>query len=72
MLVKDTVPPDLETLILLRLQDCLRGQSLEELSEFLQAPLGDTREALYTLLEVHAVFFSNGSWHLKKLSVTAS
>jgi hypothetical protein len=72
MLVADTIPPDLETLILCRLQDCPGGQSLRELADFLDASQADTREALYTLLEAHAVIFSNGLWYLKKLTAMAS
>jgi hypothetical protein len=54
----------LETLILRRLQDCPLGQTIAELTDFLESSLGDTREALYTLLEVQRVRFSGGRWHL--------
>jgi len=72
MLVADTIPPDLETLIICRLQGCPGGQSLRDLAEFLNASQADTREALYTLLEAHAIFFSNGSWYLKNVTAMAS
>ena len=65
-------PAELETLILRRLQDCARGQTIMELASFLQSPLGDTREALYTLLEVHCVLFSDGRWHLKRAKAITS
>ena len=65
-------PAELETLILRRLQDCPSGQTIAELTGFLQSPLADTREALYTLLEVQCVLFSTGRWHFKRATAITS
>jgi hypothetical protein len=64
LLPPGTAQPDLETLILNRLQDRKRGQTLEQLAEFLQAPQGVVRAVLEQSRQRGAVFFADGAWHL--------
>lgn len=66
-LVLDDDKLDLETLILNRLQERKRGQTVDELAEYLRAPRAFVLVALHKLLQNGRVFRDlDGAWRMKR------